>query len=104
MSNDDIKPKKVVKRPKLRVVGPLLDNIQTYPIFSQPVLPPDLDDARVKDKLEALDLSLGIPNKKDFKNHGRLDAKGKRARREELDNEEEEELKSRGSFFSSHGK
>jgi hypothetical protein len=39
-------------------------------------LPPDLDDARVKDKLEALDLSLRIPNKKKFMNHGQLDAKG----------------------------
>jgi hypothetical protein len=78
-------------KPNLRVVCPGLDNIQQYPIFSQLVLPPDLDDARVKDKLEALDLSLGIPNRKKFMNHGRLDAKGRRARREEIENEDEEE-------------
>jgi hypothetical protein len=73
------------------VVGSGLDNIVQYPIFSQPVLPADLDDARVKDKLEALDLSLEIPNKKNFINHGWLDAKGRRARREEVENEDEEE-------------
>jgi hypothetical protein len=91
MSNDIKKVKKVVLKPNLHVFGPGLDNMVQYPIFSQPVLPLDLDDARVKDKLEALDLSLGIPSKKNFINHGRLDAKGRRARREEVENEDEEE-------------
>jgi hypothetical protein len=47
---DEIKKVKKVKiRPNLRVVGPGLNNFQMYPIFSQPVLPPDLNDARVKE-------------------------------------------------------
>jgi hypothetical protein len=91
MSNDIKKVKLVKKRSNLDVVGPAMDNIGQYPIFSQLVLPPNLDDAKIKDKLEALDLSLGIPNKKRFINHGRLDAKGQRSRREEIENEDEED-------------
>jgi hypothetical protein len=88
MSNDIKKVKLVKKRSNLNMVGPAMDNFGQYPIFSQTVLPPNLDDARIKNKLEALDLSLGIPNKKKFINHGRLDAKG---RRDEVENEDEED-------------
>jgi hypothetical protein len=91
MSLEEIKPKKVKIRSNLDVVGPAMDNIGQYPIFSQPVLPPALDEARIQDKLQALDLSLGIPNKKKFINHGQLDAKGRRARREEVENEDEDD-------------
>jgi hypothetical protein len=54
--------------------------------FSQPVLPPALDEARIQDKLNALDLSLGIPNKKKFINHGRLDEKDRKTRKKEKEN------------------
>jgi hypothetical protein len=73
------------------MVGPARDNLGNFPIFSQPVLPPDLDDARIQDKLEALNLSIGITNQKKIINHGRLDAKGRKARKEEVENEDEED-------------
>jgi hypothetical protein len=85
----------------LDMVGPAIGDIGQYPIFSQPVLTPALDEARIQDKLQALDLSLGIPNKKKFINHGWLDAKGRRARREEVEIENKE---SRSSFFDNYGK
>jgi hypothetical protein len=91
MRTDIKKCKRIKIKSNLDMVGPAMDNFGQYPIFSQPILPPNLDDARVKDKLEALDLSLGIPNKKNFINHDGLDAKGRRARREEVENEDEEE-------------
>jgi hypothetical protein len=90
--NEDIKKGKKLKiNSNLDVVDPGMDNLGNFPIFSQPVLHPDLEDARIQDKLNALDLSLGIPNKKKFINHGQLDAKGRRARREEVENEDEED-------------
>jgi hypothetical protein len=49
------------------------------PIFSQLVLPPSLEDARIQDKLEVLDLSIGISNQRQFMNHVQLDAKGQKA-------------------------
>jgi hypothetical protein len=80
MSNNIKKGKKIKIKSNFDVVGPAMDNFGQYPIFSQPILIPNLDDARIKNKLEALDLSLGIPNKKKFINHGWLDTKGRRAR------------------------
>jgi hypothetical protein len=45
-----------------------MEDLGNYPIFSQPVLPPNLDDARIQDKLEALNLSISIKNQKKFVN------------------------------------
>jgi hypothetical protein len=91
MSDDIKKVKKIKISSSSSVVDPAMDNFENFPIFSQPVLPPALEEARTQDKLEALDLSLEIANKKKFINHCRLDAKGRKARREEVENEDEED-------------
>jgi hypothetical protein len=84
MSEDKIKIKKVISSSSLSSIGPAMEDLGNYPIFSQPVLPPNLDDARIQDKLEALELSIGIKNQKKFVNLGRLDAKGRKARKTKI--------------------
>jgi hypothetical protein len=61
------------------------------PIFIQPILPPSLEDAKVQNKMEALDLSKGIKNQKRFENFGQLDSKGCKAKKEEAEIEDAEE-------------
>jgi hypothetical protein len=73
------------------MVGHANDNFGQFPIFGQPILPPALEEAGIQDRLKALDLSLGIAGKKKFINHGRLDAKGRKARKEEVEMEDEED-------------
>jgi hypothetical protein len=61
-------------------VGPAKVNIGIMPIFNQLRLIPVLHDARMEDKMDALDLSIGIKGQKKFVNYGRLDAKARKAK------------------------
>jgi hypothetical protein len=105
MSNDIKKAKKIKISSSSDMVGFVADNLGNYPIFSQPILPLNLDGAGIQDKLEALDLSLGIVNKKKFINHDQLDTKGWKARKEEVENEDEEDQideENQDAPFSAH--
>jgi hypothetical protein len=105
---EEIKIKKIKIGSSSDLVGSARDNLGNYPIFSQLVLTFDLDDARIQDKLEVLDLGIGISNQKRFRNHGWLDAKGGKARLEQIEMEDEEdqidEENQRYSFCSSYSK
>jgi hypothetical protein len=41
---------------------------------------PAYRDARIKDRMDALDLSIGIKSQNKFINYGRLDAKARKAK------------------------
>jgi hypothetical protein len=60
-------------------VGPAKVDFGIMPIFNQPRLAPILRHARMEEKMDALDLSIGIKGQKKFENYGRLDAKARKA-------------------------
>jgi hypothetical protein len=47
-------------------VGPAKTGLEFSPIFSQPRLLPAFNDSRIEQKIEALDLSIGIKSQKKF--------------------------------------
>jgi hypothetical protein len=64
-------------------VGPRLGGLRSHPIYSQPRLLPAFHDARMEQKMKALNLSIGIKIQKKIVNYGCLDAKVHRAKEEE---------------------
>jgi hypothetical protein len=63
-------------------VGSGLGGLRFHPIY-QPRLLSAFHDARMEQKMEALDLSIGIKSQKKIFNYGRLDAKARKAKEEE---------------------
>jgi hypothetical protein len=57
-------------------VGPARLGSGINPIFNQPRLLLAFNDSRTEQKMETLDLSIGIRSQKRFVNIGRLDLKG----------------------------
>jgi hypothetical protein len=77
MSNEDNKDPNVTSSSSSSSVGPAKVNSVILPIYNQLRLPPTFRDARMEEKMDALDLNIGIRNQKSFVNYGRLDAKVK---------------------------
>jgi hypothetical protein len=61
-------------------VGPRKVDFGIVPIFSQPRLEPALRHAKVEEKMDALDLSIGIKKQNKFVNYSKLDAKARKAK------------------------
>jgi hypothetical protein len=55
-----------------------------HPIFSQPRLLLAFNNARMQQKMEALDLSIGIKSQKKFDNLGRSDVKACKAKEKDI--------------------
>jgi hypothetical protein len=52
-------------------VGPAIVNFGFVHIFSKPKLEPALRNAKVEEKMDALDLSIGIKKQNKFVNYGK---------------------------------
>jgi hypothetical protein len=61
-------------------IGPAKGVFGFSPIFNQPRLLPAFQGARMEDKMDALDLSIGIKGQKKFVNYGHLDIKARKAK------------------------
>jgi hypothetical protein len=59
-------------------VGPAKVNPRIHPIFNHPRLLPAFYNVPMEQKMNALDLSIGIKNQKGFVNYGHLDAKARK--------------------------
>jgi hypothetical protein len=64
-------------------VGPGLGGLKFHPIYCQPRLLLAFNGARMEQKMEALDLSIGIKSQKKFFNYSCLDIKACKAKEEE---------------------
>jgi hypothetical protein len=75
-------------------VGPAKVPTIAMPIYSQPKLPATYRNAKVEDKMDALDLSIGIKKQNRFINYGRLDAKARKAKdiEDEIEKSKEEPI------------
>jgi hypothetical protein len=91
MSDDEIKVVKKDSNCSLSSVGHLQLGLETELIFSQLRLPFFLDDAKVQDKIEVLNLNIGIKGQKKIENISRLDSKSRKAKKEAAEEEDEEE-------------
>jgi hypothetical protein len=61
-------------------VGPARANLGNSPIYNQPRLMPAFREARMEDKMDALDLIIGIKGQNKFVNYGHLDIKARKAK------------------------